>query len=224
MTTARTTNRANPSGSSTLSTSSLIDALSDDSDVELIPASSESEISDYEDVSDATSPRTDSEQGNEGEKMNSTSVPSLLSVLCAPELSDLTRKRKTQSNPGKHKKVRTSSSTSSEPKSVKAVDRVRKYPNEQLNVSAGKLFCKACREELSLKSSSLSNHLKSQKNKDGKKRLENKEASERDIAKELAVYSKKTHIVGETIAESTQVFRVKILSTFLRAGVPLEYL
>ena len=35
MTTARTTNRANPSGSSTLSSSSLIDALSDDSDVVL---------------------------------------------------------------------------------------------------------------------------------------------------------------------------------------------
>ena len=53
MTTARTTNRANPSGSSTLSSSSLIDALSDDSDVVLILASSESEISDYKDVSDA---------------------------------------------------------------------------------------------------------------------------------------------------------------------------
>ena len=57
--------------------------------MELILASSKSEISEYEDVSDATSPRTDSEQGNEGKKMNSTSVPSLLSVLCAPKLSDL---------------------------------------------------------------------------------------------------------------------------------------
>ena len=75
MTATRTTNRANPSGSSTLSTSSLIDALSNYSDVELITASSEPEISDYakENVNDATSPRTDSEQGNEGE-MNSTSV------------------------------------------------------------------------------------------------------------------------------------------------------
>ena len=90
MTTARITNPANPSGS-TLSTSSLIDVLSDDSDMELIPASSESKISDYEDVSNATSLRTDSRQRNEG-KMNSTSVLSLLSVLRAPRLSDLTRK------------------------------------------------------------------------------------------------------------------------------------
>ena len=46
-------------------------------------------------MSDATSPSTGSKQGNEG-KMNSTSVPSLLSVLCAPKLSDLTRKRYSQ--------------------------------------------------------------------------------------------------------------------------------
>ena len=63
----------------------------------------------------------------------STSVPSLLSVLHAPKLSDLTRKRKIQSNPGKRKTIRASSSASSEPKGVKAVDRVKKYPNEQLN-------------------------------------------------------------------------------------------
>ena len=91
MTTARTTNPANPSGS-TLSTSSLIDALSDDRDVKLKPASSKSKISEYEDVSNATSPRTDSRQRNEGE-INSTSVPSLLSVVRAPKLSDLTRNR-----------------------------------------------------------------------------------------------------------------------------------
>ena len=98
--------------------------------------------------------------------MNSKSVPSLLSVLRAPKSSDLTRKRKIKSNSGKRNKVHASSSAicSSESKGVKAVDRVKKYPNEQLNVSAGKLFCKACsyREELSLKSCSL---LKSQKQK-----------------------------------------------------------
>ena len=141
--------------------------------------------------------------------MNSTSVPSLLSVLRAPKLSDLRRKRKIQSNPEKRKKVRTSSSTSSEPKGVKAVDRVRKYPNEQLNVSAGKRFCKACREELSLKSSSLLNYLKSQKHKDGKKRLENKEASERDIAKELAVIVKKLTLLEKLLQKAHKCFVLK---------------
>ena len=68
------------------------------------------------------------------------------------------------------------------------------------------------------------NHLKSQKHKDGKKRLDKKEASERDIVKELAVYNENTHMVGETIAGNMQVFRIKVLSTFLRAGVPLNKL
>ena len=42
--------------------------------------------------------------------------------------------------------------------------------------------------------------------------------------KELAVYNEKTHMMGETIAGNMQVFRIKVLSTFLRAGVPLNKL
>ena len=59
---------------------------------------------------------------------SAASVPSLLSVLRAPKLSDLTRKRKIQCNPGKRKKIRSNSSTSSEPKGVKPQDRVKKIP------------------------------------------------------------------------------------------------
>ena len=208
--------------SSVQSTSSVLAALdSDKSDVEVLSVVSESEH-EYDNIS-----KTESDQGTELE-MNKSSdsmpVPSLLSVLRVPKLSDLTRKKKVQCNPGKHKKVHSSSSTSSEPKGVTPQDRVKKFRNEQLSVSAGRLFCKACREELSLKSSSLMNHLKSQKHKDGKKRLDKKEAGERDIVKELAVYNENTHMVGETIAGNMQVFCVKVLSTFLRAGVPLNKL
>ena len=70
-----------------------------------------------------------SDQGTELE-MNKSSdsmpVPSLLSVLRVPKLSDLTRKRKVQCNSGKHKKVCSSSSTSSEPKGVTPQDWVKK--------------------------------------------------------------------------------------------------
>ena len=142
--------------------------------------------------------------------------------LKAPKPSDLTRKRKLQCNPGKHKK--TDSSTYSEPKGVKPQDRVRKYPKECLSVSHGKLFCIACREELSLKSSSLRNHLKSLKHKEGKEHLKRKEIRERDIATKLTSYNKETHLVSQNIAESMQVFRVKVVSTFLRTGIPLNKL
>ena len=45
--------------------------------------------------------------------------------------------------------------TASTPKSVPPHDRVKAYPEEQLTVSNNKLFCTACREELSLKKSVL---------------------------------------------------------------------
>ena len=122
---------------------------------------------------------------------------SLSSVLCAPRLSDLEEREKTQTdNPGKCKKTQSSSSACSDPKGVKPQDRLKKFPDEQLSVSAGKLFCKVCREGLSLKSSSLSNHLKSQKHKDGKRCLQKKEAAERDIAEELTFYNEDNRVVG----------------------------
>ena len=37
-------------------------------------------------------------------------------------------------------------------------------------------------------------------------------------------YSKESHIVGENLTESTQVFRMKVASTFLHAGIPLNKL
>ena len=207
--------------------SSVLDALNSEEEI-----SSEDNESEYDNTSDCevTEERTDQEieqGGTDSEQgpSSSSSIPSLLSVLRAPRLSDLTRKRKTQTNPGKpRKKTRPTSSAASEPKGVKPQDRLKKFPKEQLSVSAGKLFCKAYREELSLKSSSLSNHLKSQKHKDGKRRLQKKEAGERDIAKQLAVYNEENRTVGETLTESTQVFRVKVVSTFLRAGIPLNKL
>ena len=95
---------------------------SDKSDVEVLSAVSESDH-EYDNISE-----NESDQGTELE-MNKSSdsmpVPSLLSVLRVPKLSDLTRKRKVQCNPGKCKKVRSSSSTSSEPKGVTLQDRVK---------------------------------------------------------------------------------------------------
>jgi len=219
---------AKQSDAAAISTSRVLDALNSEEEI-----SSDDYESEYDNTSGVTEERmdqgteqaeTDSEQGNGLTSSSSSSIPSLLSVLRAPRLSDLTRKRKTQTNRGKRKKIRPSSSATSDPKGVKPQDRVKKFPDEQLSVSAGKLFCKACREELSVKSSSLSNHLKSQKHQDGKRRLQRKEAGERDIAKELAVHNEETRMVGGTLTENTQVFRVKVVSTFMRAGVPLNKL
>ena len=40
----------------------------------------------------------------------------------------------------------------------------------------------------------------------------------------MAIHNEETRTVGGTLTESTQVFHVKIVSTFMRAGVPLNKL
>jgi hypothetical protein len=49
-------------------------------------------------------------------------------------------------------------------------------------VSRGKLFCNGCREEVSLKNSSVKNHMRSAKHSEGKKKLARKEKREQEIA------------------------------------------
>ena len=131
-----------------------------------------------------------------------SSVPSLLSTLWAPKPANLARKREVACNSaprgGKQRKVRASSLSSSEPKSVPPAQWVKQYPGEQLDMSAGKLFCKACQEDLSLRSSNVGNHVKSPKHVhvDGKKRMASKQACEQDIAKALSVHNEQTHLKG----------------------------
>ena len=54
------------------------------------------------------------------------------------------------------------------------------------------------------------------KHVEGKKRLE---AREKDNAEALKCYNTANHIRGETLPKNQQVFRVKVITCFLRAGV-----
>ena len=124
-----------------------------------------------------------------------SSNPSLIDRLRAPQKSILSCKRVIRKNkPGSHRKKRPFCST--DPKSVTPVSRVREFPNENLTVSAGKLFCSARREEVSLKRSIISNHIASAKHKQSKTKLVRKERRERDIAGALAIYDEYTHPRG----------------------------
>ena len=152
-----------------------------------------------------------------------SSVISRLHVLKAPKLSELNRKRKVLCNRG-GKRRKTASSTSSEPKGVTPQQRVREFSGEHLTVSSGKLFCNACREEVSLKSSSVKNHTRSAKHKEGKARLSKRDAREKEIAVALRAHNAKTHLVGEKLPEAQQVFRVKVVTAFLRSAIPLTKL
>ena len=100
----------------------------------------------------STNETTRSEAVEDGISKNSTTCRSFLTVLKRPTTSDLCRKRTIRQNPPKGKKRKTSSSScSTDPKSVTPAQRCLEFRDEPFTVSAGKLLCSCCREELSLK-------------------------------------------------------------------------
>ena len=102
-------------------------------------------------------------------------VPSLFNRLRAPSQSELMRKRNVRVNRVNrppHTGVRkTKPACSTDPKSMSVVQRVREFSGEMLIDSTGKLFCSACREELSLKHSIVKNHVESAKHSKHKNHL-----------------------------------------------------
>ena len=148
---------------------------------------------------------------------------SILNSLRCPTSSVLARKRKLHKNPPSGMKRRaTQAKASYEPKSVTPTSRVAEYQNEYLTVSAGSLFCSACREPISLKKSVLKLHINSQKHKSHKSKLINKQAKQRDIAEALNQYDKLNHPKGETLPESVRIYRITVVKSFLKAGIPLS--
>ena len=151
-----------------------------------------------------------------------TSAKSLLDVLKCPQRSEFARKRSVALNLPHDGRRHKAPKRTHDPKGVTPGQRVREFPTECLSVSANKLFCTACREELALKLSIIRGHIASSKHTTGKDRLHSRKAQERDIAMSLETYNSEVHARGETLPESHRVYRVKALMTFLRAGVPLN--
>ena len=102
------------------------------------------------------------------------------------------------------------------------MQRLSEFPDQKLVVSRGRLFCTACCEEVALKKSIIELHVKSEKHKKGKMKLATKEKREQDIVKALGAYDEEVHPVGEKLPTNLRVFRVIVVSTFLKAGVPLN--
>ena len=153
------------------------------------------------------------------------SEPPLLDRLKAPARSELTRKRvirknlSASSSSGRGCKKRPCCSTN--PKSVTPSTRVREFTDEHFRVSAGVLFCGVCREELSTKRSIIANHIASAKHKHGKLKLGKRESREKDIAEALAKYDKQEHPIGEMLSQDQRIYRINVVTAFLKAGVPL---
>ena len=112
-------------------------------------------------------------------------VTSLLDKLRPPNKSDLTRKRKILRNRSHQGKCLKHPKCSSNPKSVTPLQRVREFGDKKLIVSAGKLFCETCREELSLRNSTIKNHIRSSKHNSMKDRLKERRVTDEHIVQSL---------------------------------------
>ena len=160
--------------------------------------------------------------GYVAEESDTSGITSIFDKLRSPTPSDLSRKRKIQTNkPPVGKKRSKGGSTSSSLKSISPKDRVSEFDGEALTVSVGKLFCTACREELSMKKSVVSNHVSSAKHRAAKIRLDKKQQHEMDISDALQQYTEGIHPKGEHLSDQTRVYRVKVVEAFLKAGIPL---
>lgn len=118
-----------------------------------------------------TSTITTSMTRSTGSTTNPTSNRvSLLSLMKAPSASDFSHKGKIVKNPPAGRKRTLHSNSQSNPKTIKPQQRVTEYSKEPFTVASGKLFCQGCREELSLKKSSIEYQIKSSKHTNGKKK------------------------------------------------------
>ena len=89
---------------------------------------------------------------------------------------------------------------------------------------ACKLFCKACQETLSDKRSSVKSHIKSVKHVNCKAKLKVKFSREQNLTVYLKKYDESVHPKGETLPTEQRLYRIKVLKTFMRAGVPISKL
>ena len=99
---------------------------------------------------------------------------------------------------------------------------MREFAGENLSVLLGKLFCNAFQETLPVKKSVLIQNVKSVIHATGKERLASKQAKERNIADMLRKCDKDEHPLGETLSEEVKVYRIKVVTSFLKARVPLS--
>ena len=180
------------------------------------------EAFDNNDKEAISSESSDSEGECETGETRSTTVNSALDRLRPPSVSELSRKRKVQTNTGsKRRGTYKPPSQRRAPKTVTPSSRVRQFPKESLSVKTGKLFCDICRHEVSLVKSVLTKHISSSKHVDGKEEKRKKEGNRKQDLIDTHAFIDKNMAKGSTLSDSTLAFRIDCLKTFMSGGVPL---
>ena len=159
---------------------------------------------------------------------NSEVIKNALSQLRSPKPSDLARTRVVSSNNtkqnGRARGPGNAPKKSGKMKSTYVETRIREFKEEPFRNSGNKLFCDACREEVSEKASVIKQHIQSKKHKSGVERLAKTKKRDVTVLEALKKYDEKVHPIGEMLSDDQRLFRIKTMKTFLKAGVPLQKL
>ena len=134
-----------------------------------------------------------------------------------------------------HGKKKLGGKRKTDPKHGRAVDRVTAFPDQSFVAKAGNiLFCHACSTEVSLKLSSVTQHIKGSKKRElgtGSRHFVNLESWKRrngdtinSIHASLTEYDAKFKPVGQTLGASVRAYRVEVLSVFAEAGIAINKL
>ena len=180
-------------------------------EVEYVPRRNYAEDSDYSSTDE--SDRNDEEPEKEVDKLKRIEKN-------LPKESILSRKRKVRKSKGAY--GRKSSKTVTNTRAKSPFDRVKEYPDQLLRVVNGKLCCRACSmQELSLKVSSIKNHINGESHKRNLERRDKTQLTLLSYKKLVEVNESEESAAGATLALNTNAYRMSISHAVLKSvGTP----
>lgn len=138
--------------------------------------------------------------------------------LAQHERARATKKLRTEGQRGRAKVTHVSKETK-----IPLRQRLEEFPDKGLTISAGVLFCKACKLTLDNIKSSIEDHLRRQKHILNLERLQSRNVEDTNVLEDLAAYFEEHRDeAGRTVGKDVHLYRYRCVEVFLATGTPLE--
>ena len=131
------------------------------------------------------------------------------------------------------KRTRIAHGSATKLKSVTADQRMREFPHEHLSADCGKLVCRVCHTEVSLKMSILKVHVHSQRHKNGKDAHRMEEERQQMVKASFEQYRRRhgnadsvSELAGtgltSAVSDEISARRIQTVQFFFKAGIALQ--
>ena len=130
------------------------------------------------------------------------------------------------------KRTRIAHGSATKLKSVTANQRMREFPHEHLSADCGKLVCRICHTEVSLKMSILKVHVHSERHKNGKDAHRMEEERQQMVKASFEQYRRRHcnadsvfelagTVLTSAVSNEISARRIQTVQSFLKAGIAL---